>query len=58
MESMRIAPPIAVFAGFDGTKLGQQDKSLAVRPAYMVEIIEIFPQRPNTPCQPFWRKHQ
>ncbi len=51
MESRGIAPPTPVSAGFDGTKLGRQDKSLASWPAYVVGIIESFCERPNTACQ-------
>jgi hypothetical protein len=39
IESTQNAPSIAVFAGYDGAKRGRQGKSLAVWPAYMVDMI-------------------
>lgn len=32
---------------------GRQGKSLAVPPAYMVGIIEVFAEPPERACQPF-----
>jgi hypothetical protein len=31
-------------------KVGRQGKSLAVRPAYVAGIIEVFTERPNIPA--------
>jgi hypothetical protein len=39
--------------GEGGTNGGRQGKSLAVRPAYVVGMVEVFAHVENTPCQPF-----
>jgi hypothetical protein len=51
IESMQIAPPIAVLGVLEGQKRdgGRQGKSSAGRSAYVVGIIESFSERPKTP---------
>jgi hypothetical protein len=58
MESMLIAPPIAVFAGSDGARLGRQGKSLDGCWSDVSDKIEIFGLPPQTPCWRLRRKRQ
>lgn len=46
------------FARSGGAKAGRQGKSLAVRPAYVAGVIEVFGERPSYPCQTFRSEQQ
>jgi hypothetical protein len=58
LHSYIIGACLSAFPAIRLSKLGRQDKSLAIRPGYMVGIIESFREWPNTPCQPFRGERQ
>jgi hypothetical protein len=49
----RLRHPALLSGGSLSAKAGRQGKSLAVQPAYVVGMVEVFSDLPMRPCQPF-----